>query len=93
MSTGKELQDQGIKLYNQQDYEAAARLFVTLPEAFEAGQVIEQARRANPAIEIIARAHSEADVQHFTGLGATLTVMGEREIARRMLEHAVRRRG
>ncbi|HZF76630.1 MAG TPA: YbaL family putative K(+) efflux transporter [Acetobacteraceae bacterium] len=66
----------------------ASRLFVTLPDPFEAGQVIEQARHANPAIEIVVRAHSDADVQHFASLGATLTVMGEREIARRMLEHA-----
>jgi CPA2 family monovalent cation:H+ antiporter-2 len=70
----------------------ATRIFVTLPEGFEAGQVIEQARQANPAIEIIVRAHSEAEVVHFASLGATLSVTGEAEIARRMLEHAGMRR-
>jgi CPA2 family monovalent cation:H+ antiporter-2 len=69
--------------------EAARRLFVTVPEPFEAGQVIEQARAAGPHLEIVARAHSDAAVEHLTKLGATLTVMGEREIAHRMLEHAV----
>ncbi len=66
---------------------AARRLFVTIPDAFEAGQVVEQARAVNPALEIIARAHSDAAVEHLTALGADLSVMGEWEIARRMLEH------
>ncbi len=68
---------------------AARRLFVTVPEAFEAGQVVEQARRLNPALEILARAHSDATAGHLGRLGANLAVMGEREIARRMLEAAV----
>jgi CPA2 family monovalent cation:H+ antiporter-2 len=67
---------------------AARRLFVTVAEAFEAGQVVQQARAANPGIEIIARAHSDAEVEHLTRLGADLIVMGEREIAHRMLERA-----
>jgi monovalent cation:H+ antiporter-2, CPA2 family len=67
----------------------ARRLFVTIPETFEAGQVVEQARAANPALDIVARAHSDAAVEHLTKLGATLTVMGEREIADRMIESAV----
>jgi len=66
----------------------ARRLFVTIPETFEAGQVVEQARAANPELEIVARAHSDAAVEHLTKLGATLTVMGEREIADRMIESA-----
>jgi len=64
----------------------ARRLFVTVPEAFEAGQVVQQARAAAPALPIFARAHSEDAVRHLGLLGATLTVMGEREIAHRMLE-------
>ena len=67
---------------------AARRLFVTVPEAFEAGQVVEQARRLNPSLEILARAHSDATAEHLARLGANLVVMGEREIARRMLEAA-----
>jgi len=69
----------------------ATRLFVTVPEAFEAGQVVEQARAANPRLAILARAHSEEAVAHLTGLGATLAVMGEREIAQRMIEQALGR--
>ena len=66
----------------------ARRLFVTIPEAFEAGQVVQQARAINPGLEILARAHSDAAVAHLERLGATLVVLGEREIAERMLERA-----
>jgi K+:H+ antiporter len=68
---------------------AARRLFVTIPEAFEAGQVVEQARTVNPDLVIVAKAHSRAAAEHLRGLGATLTVLGEREIARRMLERGL----
>ena len=65
---------------------AARRLVVAIPEAFEAGQVVEQARAANPALRIVARAHSEDAAAHLSRLGADLIVLGEREIARRILE-------
>jgi len=66
----------------------ARRLFVTIPEAFEAGQVVQQAREINPLLDILARAHSDAAVEHLERLGANLVVLGEREIAERMVEHA-----
>jgi len=65
---------------------AAARLFVAVPNAFEAGQVVEQARAANPALKIVARAHLDSEVDYLRGLGADAVVMGEREIARAMLD-------
>jgi monovalent cation:H+ antiporter-2, CPA2 family len=68
----------------------ARRLFVTTPEAFEAGQVVGQARALNASLEIIARAHSDAAVDHLGALGATLVVSGERAIASRMVEQALR---
>jgi len=66
----------------------AKRLFVTIPEPFEAGQVVQQARAANPTIDILARAHSNAAVEHLNKLGANLVVLGESEIADRMVERA-----
>jgi len=63
----------------------AIRLFVAIPGSFEAGQVCQQARAENPALPIVARAHSDAEVAHLTKCGATLTIMGEAEIARAML--------
>jgi len=59
----------------------ARYLLIAIPEAFEAGQIVQQARAANPKIQIIARAHSDAEVDHLKSLGADLIIMGEREIA------------
>ena len=67
---------------------AARLLLVAIPNAFEAGQIVEQARAANPNIEIVARAHFDAEVDHLMQHGANAVIMGEREIARSMLEHA-----
>jgi CPA2 family monovalent cation:H+ antiporter-2 len=64
----------------------AKRLLVAIPDAFASGQIVEQARALNSALEIVARAHSDAEVEHLMRHGATLTIMGEREIARAMLE-------
>ncbi len=64
----------------------ARRLYVTIPEPFEAGQIVQQARAVNPELDILARAHSSATVEHFERLGANLIVLGETEIAHRMLE-------
>ena len=44
-----------------------------------------EARRANPELYIIARAHSDAEVEHLTKMGADQIVLGERELADAML--------
>ena len=69
----------------------ARHLVIAIPEAFEAGQIVQQARAANPDIRIIARAHADAEVDHLRGLGADVVIMGEREIARGMIEELERR--
>jgi monovalent cation:H+ antiporter-2, CPA2 family len=60
---------------------------IAIPEAFETGQVVQQARVANPKSQIITRAHSDAEVEHLNSLGADTVIMGEREIAREMIEY------
>ncbi|MCP4618408.1 MAG: Kef family K(+) transporter [Bradyrhizobium sp.] len=70
---------------------AARCLVIAIPEAFEAGQIVQQARAANPEIRIVARAHSDAEVDHLKRLGADVVIMGEREIARGMIEELERR--
>ncbi len=64
----------------------AKRLILAIPNAFEAGRIILLARAANPNVAVIARAHSDAEVEHLTGLGADTVIMGEREIARGIVE-------
>ncbi|WP_049974067.1 YbaL family putative K(+) efflux transporter [Azospirillum sp. B4] len=68
--------------------EGARWLFVAVPNSFEAGQVVAQARKRNPQLDIIARAHTDAAVDHLRQHGASLVIMGEREIAQGMLDHA-----
>ncbi|MGE0775276.1 MAG: YbaL family putative K(+) efflux transporter [Sphingomonadaceae bacterium] len=63
----------------------ASTLLVAIPEGFEAGAVFERAREVNPKLRVIARAHSDAEVEHLERLGAVDVVMGEREIAAKML--------
>jgi CPA2 family monovalent cation:H+ antiporter-2 len=74
------------------DIAHARMILVAVPDGYEAGQIVEQARRLNPAIRIVARAHSDAEIRHLEKLGANLTVMGEREIAHRMIDQALVRR-
>ena len=71
--------------------QGARLLFVAIPEAFEAGQIVQQARRANPNLPIVARAHFDAEVDHLLSHGASKVVMGEREIALAMLDFAQKR--
>src|SRR5690606_12241375 len=70
----------------QAHVEGATTLIVAIPDPFEAGQAVAQGRRVNAAALIIARAGSEAEASHLEGLGANITVMGEREIAAAMLD-------
>jgi monovalent cation:H+ antiporter-2, CPA2 family len=63
-------------------------LLIAIPDGFEAGQIVEQGRAVNPKIEIVARAHSDAEVEYLQRCGADLIIMGENEIARRMAERA-----
>ncbi|EJN07425.1 YbaL family putative K(+) efflux transporter [Herbaspirillum sp. YR522] len=65
--------------------EQARWMLVAIPEAFEAGQMIERARACNAQLRVAARAHSDAEVEHLEKHGANEVIMGEREIARGML--------
>jgi len=64
---------------------SAQRLIVTIPSGFEAGGVVQEARKVKPDVEIIARAHSDAEVEHLRKLGCDTPISGERELAAAML--------
>jgi CPA2 family monovalent cation:H+ antiporter-2 len=66
----------------------ARLLFIAIPNGFEAGQIVQQSRALNPGLQIVARAHSNDEVEYLTRLSADAVIMGEREIARGMIEHA-----
>jgi CPA2 family monovalent cation:H+ antiporter-2 len=92
-----ELKSQGIETIagNAADPEVLAAtnlprarcLLVAIPDAFEGGQVVAQARALNPHLNIVARAHSEAEYLHLKKHGASFVILGEEEIAHAMVEH------
>jgi CPA2 family monovalent cation:H+ antiporter-2 len=66
----------------------ARLLFIAIPNGFEAGQIVQQSRALNPQLRIVARAHSNDEVDYLMRLSADAVIMGEREIARGMIEDA-----
>jgi len=64
---------------------AARCLLVAVPDAFEGGQAVAQARTISETLPVIARAHSEEEIEHLKKHGATTVVMGEQEIAKTMV--------
>lgn len=63
-------------------------MLIAIPEGFEAGAIAAQAKAMRPDLTVIARAHSDEQVEHLRENGADRVVMGEREIAREMLRLA-----
>jgi CPA2 family monovalent cation:H+ antiporter-2 len=74
-----------LRILDQAGISKATKLLIAIPEGFEGGAIAEKARSVNPTLIIIARAHSDAEVDHLLRLGAGHVVMGEREIASKML--------
>ena len=66
--------------------EAATHALLAIPNAFEAGEIIARLRKSNPAMIILARAHSEAESRHLISQGADGAVLAERELAYSMAE-------
>jgi len=65
--------------------DCARWLLLTIPNGYEAGEIVTAAREKRPNIEIIARAHYDDEVDYIMERGADRVVMGEREIANSML--------
>ena len=63
----------------------AQQLVIAIPDCFEAGQIVEQARKANPSLRIVARAHSDAEERYLREYGASEVIQGSRETAEAML--------
>jgi len=73
---------------------ARARLLVVAtPDSFQARRIVERARELRPGIDIVARTHSDTEFAKLEALGVGRVVMGERELARGMLEYALRSLG
>jgi CPA2 family monovalent cation:H+ antiporter-2 len=57
-----------------------------IPQVLEAGEAIDRLKAKNPGLTILARAHSEAQVQHLLEHGADAAVLAERELAYSLAE-------
>ena len=66
--------------------DTAQMALIAIPNAFETGEIIERLRDFNPAISIMARAHSDAGVRYLIDRGADGAVMAERELAHSLAE-------
>jgi len=91
-----ELRDQGMEaisgnavsreVLDLANIAGARSLVIAIPNAFEACGIAEQGRAINPSILIVARAHSDAEVDELKEYGADTVIMGEREIAMGMVD-------
>ena len=61
--------------------DTAQLVILAVPQALEAGEVVARMKATNPAITVLARAHSEAEVKHLLEHGADAAVLAERELA------------
>ncbi len=66
--------------------ERAKLAVFAIPQALEAGETIERLKVLNPAITVLARAHSENQVRHLLQHGADAAVLAERELAYSLAE-------
>ena len=66
--------------------ERAKLVVFAIPQVLESGEAIERLRELNPGITLLARAHSDAQVQHLIRHGADGAVLAERELAYSLAE-------
>ncbi|RYE83824.1 MAG: sodium:proton antiporter, partial [Hyphomicrobiales bacterium] len=80
----------GPKVLGLANVAEAKMVVITIPNAFEAGQAVEQCRKQNAGLAIVARAHSDEEEEHLLHLGANTVILGEREIGLGMLDLVLR---
>lgn len=66
--------------------ERATTALLAIPNALEGGEIIARLRAINPALSIVARGHSDAELKHLLEHGADAAVMAERELAHSLAE-------
>ncbi|MFO1186664.1 MAG: YbaL family putative K(+) efflux transporter [Alphaproteobacteria bacterium] len=71
------------------DLANAECLYVAVPDGFEAAEIVEEAKRANPTLRIVARVNSRYDADHLKSLGVDRIVVGEEELAKGMVAAAL----
>jgi CPA2 family monovalent cation:H+ antiporter-2 len=71
--------------------ERARLLVIAVPDKGATRRILTAARRANPAIEVVARTHSSEEADWLTRNAVSLAVMGEKHAASEMTQYALGR--
>jgi monovalent cation:H+ antiporter-2, CPA2 family len=71
----------------------AHAVIVCMPDALATRQAVVYAKFRNARIEIVARAHSDAEEADLRRLGAARVVVADRELGNELIRHALRRFG
>ena len=71
----------------------ALAMILAIPDALATRQAITYSLDRNPRLEVVARAHSEAEEGDLRRLGAVRVVVAEREVGNELVRHALRRFG
>ena len=71
----------------------AHAMVVAIPDALATRQAVTYALGKNPRLEVVARAHSDAEEADLRRLGAARVVVAERELGNELIRHALRRFG
>ena len=66
--------------------EQAKIAILAIPQPLEAGEALVKLRALNPALTLLARAHSDVEVKHLLEHGADGAVLAERELAHSLAE-------
>lgn len=65
----------------------AVAIIVAVPNPYEARRIVEAARLVKPSIKVLVRAHNDVEMDYFAAQKVDLSVMGPREVGRRMVEY------
>ncbi len=71
----------------------AGLLIVAVPDILDVRQIVKTARLLNPGVEIILRTHSDEEAHLLEKENFGAVFMGENELARGMVRHALKRMG
>ena len=66
--------------------ERARIVILAIPQPLEAGEALAKLRAINPALTLLARAHTDAEVKHLLEHGADGAIVAERELAYSLAE-------
>ena len=73
-----------VDVLHRANIEQAKWMLIAIPNGFEAGQIVEHARKFNLSLDIMARAETEAEQAHLESHGTNFVVVGKQQIAKLM---------